>query len=472
MHIIVYAYYVLSKKTPRAQNPNARPAPAQLLKFFVQLLPARALLQLPAIKKASFYQRLFSPLVTLWLLLFQRLNADHSLDAALAQARGGGADSLNPRLSRRLRSSSTASYSDARQRLPWLFLVQVLQLAGAKISARSPQSLWKGWRLVLLDGSTVRLRSYGDIPRQFPPHRNQQGPGYWCLMRVVVGFCAFSGAALDCVLASAQKSEQTMGCQIILRAAKNCLFIGDRNFGVFQIAQAACAQGHQALLRLTDLRAAKLLGARLRLGDHPLSWKATRRTQKQTGLSAQPIPGRLLVARLERRGFRSKTLCLFTTLRDSAGYPLQELVKLYGQRWQVELNLRHVKTQMESAQLEAHSADMARKEWLAALIAYNLVRAAMLCSALHTDGQPLSLCFSACRRRLERWLQCYGTTKRRACAKWTQTLDLFHQCRLPKRRKARPTEPRAQRHLRQSFPPLRGSRAAARRKVNKSKLKS
>ena len=444
-----------------------------MLRFFVQLLPRRALLQLPALKKASFYERLFSPLVTLQLLLFQRLNADHSLDAALAYARHGGANALQPKLSSRLRSDSTASYSDARQRLPWLFLAQVLQAMGAKMNALSPQGLWKGWRLVLLDGSTVRLRSLGNIPKQFPPHGNQHvRAGYWCLMRVVVGFCAFSGAALDCALGSTHKSEQLLGCQLILRAAAGGLFIGDRNFGIFMVAQAARAKGHQLLVRLTDIRATKLLGQRLRPGDHSLNWNSSRHSQRQTSLSTKPIAGRLLVARLQRPGFRSKTLCLFTTLRDPAEYPLEELVQLYGRRWQVELNLRYVKTQMASAQLEVRSAHMARKEWLASLIAYNLIRAAMLCSALRANTQPLTLCFSACRRRLECWLGDFGVSRGRACATWENLLEQIAHCSLPKRRKARPPEPRAKRHIWQSFPPLRGSRAAARINLEKNRSKS
>lgn len=429
--------------------------------------------RLPALKNGSFYDRLFTPLVSLWLLLYQRLNANHSLDAALTHARAGGANRLKSKLSSRLRSASTAAYSDARQRLPEPFLRQTLQLLGDRIRRLDPAALWHGWRLVLLDGSTVRLRSYGNIPKEYPPHRNQHATGgYWCLMRVVVGFCAFSGAVLDCAVGSLHLSEQALSCQLILRLAAGCLFIGDRNFGIFMIVQAAHAQGHHVLVRLTDLRAAKLLGRTLRLGDHRLSWQATGQSQRLADLRAEPIPGRLLVVRLQRRGFRALQLCLFTTLLDSTEYPLAELVQLYGRRWQVELNLRYVKVQMEAAQLETHSAEMARKEWLATLIAYNLIRAAMLCAAIHTQTEPLSLSFSACRRRLEYWLSDFGFAKRLAYATWHQLLAQLGQCRLPKRRTARPTEPRSRRHLPQTFPPLRGSRAAAREMLKKTSPKS
>lgn len=443
------------------------PPPAQLLDFFLQLLPLEALLRLPALKIGGFYKRLFTPPATLWLLLFQRLNPDHTLDAAVGHARAGGADAMNPGLSARLRSDSSPSYSDGRQRLPVRFAREALQSLGSKISGLCPDALWKGLRPVLLDGSTVRMRSQGDIPRKFPPHGNQRGPGYWCLMRVVVPFCAASGAALDCAMGSIGMSEQALGARIILRAAAGCLFVGDRNFGIFLVAQAARAKGQHVLLRLTDLRASKIFGGTLRLGDHAVAWKPGRDCRLRRGLGVDPIVGRLLVMQIQRPGFRTQRLCLFTTLVSCTGYPARELVELYGLRWRVEVDLRHVKAGMDSAQLEVRSADMARKEWLASLMAYNLVRAASLCAALHAGVPALRLSFSGCRRRLEDWLREFGADRERACAKWEGLLVRMGTCRLPRRRNPRPSEPRAKRHLRESFPPLVGSRAAARRKLQK-----
>src|ERR1044071_10521964 len=137
----MYAYYnicILNTIQKNALNPKPAPpcpafTPAQLLLFFVQLLPLRALRKLPALQAQGFYQRLFNPLVTLWYLLFQRLNWDHSLEAALNDARTGGADRINKKLSGKLISNSTCSYSDARQRLPLQFLLEVLSLQGRTI---------------------------------------------------------------------------------------------------------------------------------------------------------------------------------------------------------------------------------------------------------------------------------------------------------------------------------------------------
>lgn len=476
----MYAYYsicILHTIQKNALNPKPTPppppfTPAQLLTFFVQLLPLQALRKLPALKAQGFYKRLFDPLVTLWYLLFQRLNSDHSLEAALCDARAGGADRINKKLSGSLLSDSTCSYSDARQRLPWEFLRQVLSLQGRKLIGLSPTTLWRGLVIALLDGSTVRLRPYGRMAREFPQNRNQHQHPYWCLMRVVVCFCALSGAALDCAIGSLHVSEQVLACRIILDSIAKCLFVGDRNFGVFRVAQAARQAGQKVLLRMTDRRARKLLGRALAPGDHEVRWEPTRQDQLQADCSKELLEGRLLVVRLQRKGFRSQWLCLFTTLPNTADYPLQELVRLYGLRWHIELNLRYLKAQMDLVQLDAKSPEMARKEWLAGLLAYNLIRAAQLCAALQKGISPLRLSFSSVRRRLEYWLHQFGRTQRQACAQWARTLQQMGRCLLPRRRKPRPNEPRAQRHLRLPYLPLYGSRANARKHLKKYASKS
>jgi hypothetical protein len=347
-----------------------------------------------------------------------------------------------------------------------------LLLQARKIIGLSPTTLWHGRVLALLDGSTVRLRPHGRMAREFPAHRNQHRRPYWCLMRVVVGFCTLSGAALDCAIGSLHVSEQVLACRIILDSTAKCLFLGDRNFGVFRVAQAAREAGQEVLLRMTDRRACKLLGRALAAGDHAVRWEPTRQDQLQPGCSPEPLIGRLLVVRLQRKGFRSQRLCLFTTLSKDADCPLQELVRLYGLRWHIELNLRYLKAQMGLMQLEAKSPDMARKEWLAGLLAYNLVRAAQLCAALQKCISPLTLSFSSVRRRLEGWLRCFGRTKTQAFTQWAKTLQHIGRCLLPRRAKPRPSEPRAQRHLRLPYPPLYGSRAYARTHLKKYTSKS
>ena len=143
----------------------------QLLGFFIRLLPRRELWKLPGLKNKRFYERLFTPIVTLWYLLFQRLQFDHTLEGVVANAQAGGADSLCKRLSKKLLSTATVSYNNARQRLPLAFLTQALALQARKILGLNPKASWRGLLVSLLDGSTVRMRPFGDIPKPYPCSR-------------------------------------------------------------------------------------------------------------------------------------------------------------------------------------------------------------------------------------------------------------------------------------------------------------
>jgi len=432
------------------------------------LLPRQALLPLPSLQGKAFYDRLFTPLVVLWYVIQQRLNSDHTLAAVMADAINGGAHRLNRKLAKGLRSAATASYSDARQRLPWQFFQEALVLQGRKLTSLSASALWHGYVVALLDGSTVRLRPYPGMAKAFPPQRHKnRNPAYWCLTRVLVAVCGHTGAALASLLGSMHLSEQAMACQLIIESAAKCLFIGDRNFGVFRVVQSAHHAGQQVLLRLTESRARKLLGRPLALGQHTVQWAPSRKDQLQKGCSTEPVAGRLLVASVRRKGYRPIRLYLFTTLPDTADYSLEKLVQLYGLRWHIELDLRYLKAQMDLAQLEAKSPDMVRKEWLAGLLAYNLVRGAQLCAALQAQIPPLEISFSHARRYLEHWLAHLGAGEAQLEKRWAATLKYISCCRHPKRRKQRPNEPRKQRHLRMPFPPLWGSRAQARKNLNK-----
>lgn len=455
---------------------RSRYSPQQLLGMFQRLIDPGLLEAWLAEEEQTFYACGFSPLVTLWYLMFQRIQADHTLDAVVVDAHEGGADALSggkKPLSQRLRSRATTGYSDARQRLPVGVVAQGLVKQGEQIRQMAQGWKWRSLRVSLLDGSTLRMRPHPQIAQAWPPHRNGQQQqkhvqGYWCLARVVVSFCARTGAALDCALGALTDSEQTLAVQLLWKARARELFVGDRNFGIFRIVQVARQVQAQVLLRLTESRARKLVSGPLRVGrEYAVDWAPSRYDRQEPGCSSQPVPGRLVVARIQRKGFRSEVLYLFTTLQDAQKYPLEALVELYGVRWCVELNLRHLKSEMDLAQLESKTPEMVQKEWLAGLMAYNLIRAVMLAAAVAAGLEPLELSFSRARRQVERFLERWGSSHRGQLKSWAKLLAGVAHCRLPKRRKARPGEPRQKRRVRETFPALVGSRAQARRRCRK-----
>jgi hypothetical protein len=289
-----------------------------LLGQFHQLLPVFRIADWLALSQKTFYNRAFTPLITLWYLVFQRLSPNHPLSQVLEDALEGGADRLSPRgkrLSRRLRSEATTSYSDARQRLPLEICQRALRYIADQIhKAFQIPEKW-GLRLGFMDGTTCRLRPFGDIPDQFPPHRpgNCKKPAYWCLARVVGVLCWATGGVAHSAMSGLKTSEQALSASLLLeRSWKGWLLAGDRNFGVYSVARALRSAQAQALLRLTKVRARKLArsaGLKLAVGlDAPLDWVPTAHDQCPEGLSPTPVPGRLLALRVSPPGFRAFTL--------------------------------------------------------------------------------------------------------------------------------------------------------------------
>lgn len=505
----MYAYYKIciliiekntlkpSPKSPQAPSPKKRkelaPGPppllrtrfsaTQLLRRFHRLLPVSLIAGWLALSHHAFYKRAFTPLVTLWYMVFQRLGENHALSHVQDDARDGGADRLSPPgkpLSLQITSESTSAYSDARQRLPLAFLRQTLWHTATQIAQAFHRPLSFGLKVGLLDGSTFRLRPFGDIPKHFPAHRpgNCKKPPYWCVARVVGILCLATGAVVDTAIGSLKNSEQALcAASLKVRSWAGWLLLGDRNFGVYSVARSIVAAQGQALLRMTEVRAKRLARAagwrrKLRPGlDISIDWLPSSHDQCPEGITSAPVPGRLLVAQVRRPGYRALTLYLFTTLRDPVKCPAQELVELYAQRWNIEIYFRYIKAQMDLGFLEPHSAEIARKEWLAGMIAYNLIRWTMAAAAALAKVPVLLLSFCRARDLLLSWL---GRRSLRRCSGrcWSSLLTRISEAQQPKRRKPRPSEPRAVRAFRKDHATLEGSRAAARQKLLEARANS
>ena len=70
-------------------------------------------------------------------------------------------------------------------------------------------------------------------------------------------------------------------------------------------------------------------------------------------------------------------MSLITTLLDKTNYSTLEVLKLYGKRCHVELNLKHLKTTLGMEILRGKSHSIVRKEIYVFLLAYNLLRSLM-----------------------------------------------------------------------------------------------
>src|SRR5262252_546173 len=149
----------------------------------------------------GWLERVFSPLVTLWVFLGQVLSADPACRAAVARL-------IAHRLSRGQRpcSAETGASCQARQRLPESFFADVACSVGRRLDEQADRRwLWKGRRVYRFDGTTVTMPDTPENQEAYPQVYNQRpGTGFpiarvgaiislACGAIMNLGFCRYAG---------------------------------------------------------------------------------------------------------------------------------------------------------------------------------------------------------------------------------------------------------------------------------------
>ena len=102
---------------------------------------------------ARWLDRIYPPLITLWVFLGQVLSQDHSCRAAVARLIAHRVSRGQPPC-----SAKTGAYCQARKRVPEEFFSEVARQTGCALETNAQEQwLWNGRRVLAYDGSTVSM---------------------------------------------------------------------------------------------------------------------------------------------------------------------------------------------------------------------------------------------------------------------------------------------------------------------------
>lgn len=155
-------------------------------------------------------------------------------------------------------------------------------------------------------------------------------------------------------------------------------------------AQLADAVFRKHQSRKSDFRTGKKLG----IADHIVTWHKPKCRPKGMSLEEfAQLPDCVKVREvhflIRQKGFRTKEIIVVTTLLDAKIYTKAQLAKLYRLRWEVEVDLQHVKTTLGMDELRGKTPQMVRKEIYVHLMAYNLLRILMWEAGITKGVSPL-----------------------------------------------------------------------------------
>jgi hypothetical protein len=421
------------------------------------LLPLRFVGQACQEAGTRFNNSVYNPLVVLWLLVRQRLHGAAPLEAVVLDLLQDLPASFWPNPCKRVRdwresgkpiSGNTASYSDARQKLPLTLVEQSCDRIFEQLMARMGSGRESAARRAfLVDGTSMRMAASPALAKRFPAATNQHGDSHWPVVRAVVAHDLETGLAMrpqwEAMYGPDASSEQRLIEAAIERLPQGATVVADRNFGVFSLAWTAIQKGYPVLLRMTPARAQRLVEEALQDGmDRPVVWKpsaADRRGHPNLPADAC-VSGRLIARQVQpSNGDQPILLILFTTLPDT----VEEILQLYGQRWNIETDLRTLKIEMRMDQFNCATPEMAAKEIEMCIAAYNLVRALIALAAQQSGLPPRNYSFARAARIVESFAPKISSarTMKEAQQHFDRMMYFLKQAKLSRRkRKACPRE--------------------------------
>ncbi|TWT96078.1 Transposase DDE domain protein [Botrimarina colliarenosi] len=358
---------------------------------FGDVLGAQTLSTALAAIEGGWVDRIYTPMVTLWVFLGQVLSADHSCRAAVARLiahRVAGGESRC--------SAETGAYCQARKRLPEAFFAEAVRETGRSLDAHVKKEwLWKGRRVRMFDGSTVTMPDTAANQAEYPQtSQSKPGAGFpIARLGVISSLC--TGAVLNlgfCPYAGKGTGEVTLLQRLWGVLVEGDVLLTDCKLGTWKEILTLKRRGIDFVSRMNRAhRSADFrLGQRLGKEDHIVQWSKPSSIRTIDWPTYHALPDWLTVrearVRITTPGFRTKEIIVVTTLLDPKQYPKEDLAELYRARWNQELDLRSIKTTMQMDALRCKTPELVRKEAWAHLLAYNLIRTVMAQAAAKHGG--------------------------------------------------------------------------------------
>jgi len=310
-------------------------------------------------------------------------------------------------------TQDTGVYCVAREKLSERALRELSGEVANQLEAAADDSwLWKDLHPILIDGFNFTMPDTPENQAVYPQSKSQE-PGIGFPIARAVAIVSLATAAVMNVAIGPYAGKET-GENALLRTLlstlkPNHLAVMDRYYCSYMMLALllnqgthSCARKHH--LRISDFRR----GRRLSKHDHIIIWTRPPRPQWMSEELYAQIPETLELREVRFNiivpGRRTQSLDIITTLVDADEYTKEDIAELYGFRWNVELDIRSIKSNLNLRHVRCKSPQMVRRELWTMILAYNLIRSTAASAALLHGKQPRQISFtSTCQFVLSSW---------------------------------------------------------------------
>jgi hypothetical protein len=306
--------------------------------------------------------------------------------------------------------------SQARSRLGEAPLRRLYEDLVQPVATRASKGAWyRGWRLASLDGTCLDVADTEANRAEFGAPGASRGESAFPQLRLVALVENGTHVLFGARLGRYAEGEATLARAVLGALRPGMLCLADRQFFGHALWRRAAETGADLLWRVKgNLRLPRetvLPDGSYLTTIHPSEGDRRRRT---AGLQV-----RVVEYRLEGVPDAEPLYRVVTTMLDPQRAPAAELAALYHERWEVEVALAELKTQLRGARvvLRSKTPELVRQEVWGLLLAHFAVRGLMHEAALQADEDPDRLSFSHAVRVVRRKIPHFAalSPSRQAC---------------------------------------------------------
>lgn len=344
---------------------------------------------------------IFSTATVLWAFLGQVLQ-----DGKMAACQSAVAGIIAHRqlLGLSVPTEDTGDYCRARAKLDEGALHELACSIAQNTEAQADdQWLVSGRHAKLVDGFTFTMPDTPKNQREYPQAKTQK-PGIGLpIARCVAVISLATACVLDLAIgpyAGKETGETALLRQLMSVFSPRDIAVFDRYYCTFMVIAAmlsgdtdVCCRKHH--LRSSDFRRGKRLGSY----DHLIIWTRPLKPKWMDAETYQSIPKEITLREIKltiaQPGFRTKSFIVITTLNDPAEFSKEDVAALYGYRWNVELDIRSIKSNLNLEHVRCKSPQMVRRELWTTLLGYNLIRSTAAAAAILHKVKPRQISFTS-----------------------------------------------------------------------------
>jgi len=369
-------------------------------------------------------------------------------------------------------TSDTGDYCRARAKLSEAALRDLTCEVAAEVEEQADSAwLWHGLHAKLVDGFTFTMPDTVENQAEYPQMKTQKPGVGFPIARAVAILSLATACVTDLAVgpyAGKETGETALLRQLLDSFEPGDVAVMDRFYCSFMMMALLLKHDVQVSARMHQRRHVDFRrGRRLGKYDHIIVWTRPSQPTWMDQETYDTIPETLEMREIRysivEAGFRTQTITIATTLTDAEQYSKEDLAELYGFRWNSELDIRSIKSNLNLGHVRCKSPEMVRKELWATLLGYNLIRTTAAAAALLHNKQPRQISFtSTCQYVLSSWmlLSCRTMSTDRMMNHCRQLLSQIATCEVANRPGR--LEPRVLKRRRHRYKLMQKSRAVLR----------